>query len=115
MSCRPALHLSATSTVTDVENTARAMSQLKTDISELGESHIPSILAELASLQDTHVLSGNYQLKLARQRYFLDKQLQVSPVHACVRAFVCLCACVCGGGGGGGECYQKKPLRSAVW
>ena len=58
--------------------------ELHTCIQELGQRKLTFLLQDMAALQVTHVLHGNYDLKLARQDYFISKQDQV-----------------CGSGGGG--------------
>ena len=42
------------------------------------ENEIPQLLEVNAALQATHILSGDYNLKIARQDYFISKQDQVS-------------------------------------
>jgi hypothetical protein len=44
---------------------------------ELTESHLPTLLKDSANLQVTKILSGDYDLKIARQDYFISKQDQV--------------------------------------
>ena len=43
-----------------------------------------AVLAEVAELESTKTISGDYELKLQRQNYFLTKQMTV-----------CVCVCVC--------------------
>lgn len=47
---------------------------------QIWESEIPRLLEVNASLQATHILSGDYNLKIARQDYFTSKQEKVN-VH----------------------------------
>lgn len=41
-----------------------------------------SVLAEVAQLEGTRTISGDYELKLQRQEYFLAKQKTVSVLTA---------------------------------
>ena len=59
------------------EEAEKGVKKLKDEIRSIVDTKMPAILTDLSALQDTHVLSGNYRLKLARQRYFLDKQTEV--------------------------------------
>ena len=39
---------------------------------------ISQLISQVSQLETTHTISGNYQIKLKRQEYFLDKQKFVS-------------------------------------
>ena len=47
----------------------------------LSEDEIPSLIKDYAKLQVACILCGNYDLKIARQNYFMDNQDQVSVPH----------------------------------
>jgi HAUS augmin-like complex subunit 3 len=52
------------------------------------DTDLPPLLDELAVLQATPVLRGDYQLKLARQNYFTSKQDKVvNATTSCVASF----------------------------
>lgn len=42
------------------------------------EGEVAKLVKELGALQSTHILTGDYRLKLARQDYFTANQDQVS-------------------------------------
>lgn len=50
---------------------------MKEETSHVTDTDLPPLLDELAALQATPVLRGDYQLKLARQNYFTSKQDKV--------------------------------------
>ena len=52
------------------------------------ENEIPRLLEVNASLQATHILSGDYNLKIARQDYFTSKQDKVCVCITCSLSFV---------------------------
>lgn len=54
-----------------------ALDFARLELGELTKSEIPELLRELAALQSTTVLTGDYCLKLARQDYFTSNQDQV--------------------------------------
>ena len=53
----------------------------KKAIARLFESELTPLLDQLQQLQSTKVLRGNYDLKISRQDYFLEKQNEVSNVY----------------------------------
>lgn len=50
---------------------------LRQHLMALGEDEIPSLIKDSAKLQVACILRGNYDLKIARQNYFMDNQEQV--------------------------------------
>ena len=55
----------------------RRIEQLRGKVQELGREQLTSLLQDMAALQVTRVLHGDYDLKLARQDYFTSKQDKV--------------------------------------
>ena len=53
------------------------LSELRSQIQELGETQVPDLLRDVAALQVSRVLHGDYDLKIARQDYFTSKQDKV--------------------------------------
>ena len=51
---------------------------LQAEIRELGQTQLPGLLQDMAALQVTKILHGDYDLKIARQDYFTSKQDKVS-------------------------------------
>jgi HAUS augmin-like complex subunit 3 len=43
----------------------------------LREGTVPALCWELAQLQDTYILEGDYHLKVTRQEYYLAQQRKV--------------------------------------
>ena len=50
---------------------------LRARMQELGHTQLTSLLQDMAALQVTRVLHGDYDLKIARQDYFTSKQDKV--------------------------------------
>ena len=53
------------------------LSILRRDLAALGEEEIPGLIEDSTTLQVTWILRGNYDLKIARQDYFMSNQEQV--------------------------------------
>ena len=53
------------------------VAELRSQIHDLGLSQLPGLLQDMATLQVTKVLHGDYNLKIARQDYYTSKQDQV--------------------------------------
>ena len=53
------------------------VAELRSQIHDLGQSQLPGLLQDMATLQVTKVLHGDYDLKIARQDYYTSKQDQV--------------------------------------
>lgn len=53
------------------------LNQAEEVVKKLVQEEIPSLIQQSANLQRNKILTGNYELKLARQQYFNDKQDQV--------------------------------------
>ena len=51
---------------------------LRARVQELGQTRLMALLQDMAALQVTRVLHGDYDLKIARQDYFTSKQDEVS-------------------------------------
>ena len=51
--------------------------RLRLRVQELGQTQLTGLLQDMATLQVTRVLHGDYDLKLARQDYFTSKQDKV--------------------------------------
>lgn len=51
--------------------------RLRRRVQELGQTQLTALLQDMAALQVTRVLHGDYDLKLARQDYFTSKQDEV--------------------------------------
>ena len=49
----------------------KALSLVKMEIGELSEQVLPGLVQELGELQATSILKGDYELKIARQDYFI--------------------------------------------
>ena len=62
------------------------LAELRSQIQELGETQVPDLLRDMASLQVSRVLHGDYDLKIARQDYFTSKQDKVC-VQLCNRGW----------------------------
>ncbi len=60
------------------EERQRKIEELKAKVHEYGRTQITGLLQEMAALQVTRVLHGDYDLKIARQDYFTLKQEKVS-------------------------------------
>lgn len=60
-----------------LNETQASLADVKDEIQKLTDKTLPSILQELAELQATKILKGDYDLKIARQDYFTSKQDQV--------------------------------------
>ena len=73
-----------------VEREAR-LAQLQTQTGRLAEQQLPGLIQEMASLQVSTVLHGDYSLKIARQDYFTSKQ---DRVHFLCGVCVFLVTCV---------------------
>ena len=50
---------------------------LRARVQELGQTELTTLLQDMAALQITRVLHGDYDLKIARQDYFTSKQDEV--------------------------------------
>ena len=53
------------------------LSELRAQIQDLGETQVPDLLQDMATLQISKVLHRDYDLKIARQNYFTSKQDKV--------------------------------------
>ena len=53
------------------------LSELRSQIHELGETQLSELLQDMAAFEVSRVLHGDYDLKIARQDYFTSKQDQV--------------------------------------
>ena len=60
-----------------MQEVQRSLAQNRKDIIELTDKELPNLLREVAELQSTKILQGDYHLKIARQDYFTSKQDQV--------------------------------------
>ena len=68
----------------ELKESQQKLAELKEETSHVMDTELPSLLDELAALQATPVLRGDYQLKLARQNYFTSKQDKVVKAgHSC--------------------------------
>ena len=72
------------------------LSQLQSQTSQLAQEQLPGLIQEMAALQVSTVLHGDYSLKIARQDYFTSKQDKVCAIYllACsgIRLiFLCTC------------------------
>ena len=63
------------------------VAELRSQIHDLSQSQLPGLLQDMATLQVTKVLHGDYDLKIARQGYYTSKQDQV---HVYQWSFVCV-------------------------
>ena len=54
------------------------IAELRTAVQKLGQTQLTDLLQDMATLQVTRVLHGDYDLKIARQDYFIAKQEIVS-------------------------------------
>ena len=63
------------------------MAELRAQIQELGETQVPDLLQDMATLQISKVLHGDYDLKIARQNYFTSKQDKVQCGMKCVLVY----------------------------
>ena len=55
------------------------------DLEVLSGDEIPGLIQESLSSQVSHILTGDYNLKLARQDYFISNQDQVSQTSSCIQ------------------------------
>ena len=62
------------------------LSELSAQIQDLGETQVPDLLQDMATLQISKVLHGDYDLKIARQNYFTSKQDKVWRMCMCQNA-----------------------------
>ncbi|KAK3747565.1 hypothetical protein QZH41_015802, partial [Actinostola sp. cb2023] len=69
-----------------VDEAQSSLTDIKGDIKKLTEKTLPSVLHELAELQPTKILKGDYDLKISRQDYFTSKQDQVINQLLCQRS-----------------------------
>ena len=53
------------------------LSELQSQTSRLAQEQLPGLIQEMAALQVSTVLHGDYSLKIARQDYFTSKQDKV--------------------------------------
>jgi len=53
------------------------------DVSLLKEKEIPRLILDSTSLQINQILRGDYDLKIARQDYFISNQDQASATSHC--------------------------------
>jgi hypothetical protein len=61
----------------ELKESQQKLAELQRETSHVMDTDLPPLLDELAVLQATPVLRGDYQLKLARQNYFTSKQDKV--------------------------------------
>lgn len=61
----------------DLSEAQHRLRELQREATILTEERLPALLNELAFLQATPVVRGDYELKVARQNYFTSKQDQV--------------------------------------
>ena len=54
------------------------LSATREELRQMTEGEVAKLVKELGALQSTHILTGDYRLKLARQDYFTANQDQVS-------------------------------------
>ena len=64
------------------------IAQMKEEIDSFGESRLPTLLRDTTALQISKVILGDYDLKLARQAYFISKQDIVCNFFVCFWFFV---------------------------
>ena len=57
--------------------TQRRIDALRARVQELGRTRLTSLLQDMAALQVSRVLHGDYDLKIARQDYYTSKQDKV--------------------------------------
>ncbi|XP_062514906.1 HAUS augmin-like complex subunit 3 isoform X2 [Corticium candelabrum] len=62
---------------TELEESQQKLAELKEETSQVTDTEMTPLLDELATLQQTCVLRGDYELKQARQDYFMSKQDKV--------------------------------------
>lgn len=53
---------------------------LQREITSLSERELPRLVSESSEAQSTHILCGDYDLKIARQNYFTSNQEKVQLV-----------------------------------
>ena len=54
-----------------------AVAEMRSQLHDLGQTQLPGLLQDMATLQVTKILHGDYDLKIARQDYFTSKQDKV--------------------------------------
>jgi HAUS augmin-like complex subunit 3 len=60
-----------------LNETQSSLADIKDETVKLTDKTLSSMVQELAELQATKILRGDYDLKIARQDYFTSKQDQV--------------------------------------
>jgi len=63
---------------------------VKRDLSKMGESDLPALINESKMSQVSRILTGDYNLKLARQDYFISNQDKVRANLLCDDGYVCM-------------------------
>ena len=61
-----------------LSDTDRQVSRLSADKSALLEVQVPALIDQCATNQSVRVLQGDYDLKIARQDYFIANQVKVN-------------------------------------
>ena len=54
-----------------------AVAEMRSQLHDLGQTQLPGLLQDMATLQVTKILHGDYDLKIVRQDYFTSKQDKV--------------------------------------
>ena len=67
---------------TELEESQQKLAELKEETSQVTDTEMTPLLDELATLQQTCVLRGDYELKQARQDYFMSKQDKVQNYYS---------------------------------
>ena len=60
-----------------IEAKEEYLAELKSKMDSLMNQTIPQQLKDLASLKISHIVHGDYDLKIARQKYYIAKQEEV--------------------------------------
>lgn len=66
-----------------------ALKAVRRDLAVLAEKDVPTLINESAVSQVIPILTGDYNLKLARQDYFTSNQGQVIQIHFAGNSFFC--------------------------
>ncbi len=97
----PSSQMEAESLRHQVAERQQRVCELQAMLEGCGQDKLTDLLQEMAALQVTRVLHGDYDLKIARQDAFISKQDQVEIitctdyVQHTITLFVCCCCCFC--------------------
>ncbi|XP_064625936.1 HAUS augmin-like complex subunit 3 [Lineus longissimus] len=64
-----------------LHNKQKIVSKLKQELTTSAEDHVPRLLRESATSQVNRILQGDYDLKVARQDYFILNQDKVTETN----------------------------------